>query len=130
MKMDKETVIKHQFWFLLGTYVLVWFIAVLWLKIAAGGPIEDAKKKYKTAEDGLKSASQDPKNPNTFCPPWDQYADQFDGHKHKIWTEAWELQKGIYDWPAELRNKKNADGSVGMVSIKTELTPDELTRYR
>jgi len=37
MKLDKETFAKHQFWFLLGTYLFVWFIAILWLKVAAGG---------------------------------------------------------------------------------------------
>ena len=28
MKMDKETLVKYQFWFLLGGYLVVWIIAV------------------------------------------------------------------------------------------------------
>ena len=37
MKLDKESLAKYQFWYLLGTYLVVWLVAVVWLKFAAGG---------------------------------------------------------------------------------------------
>ncbi len=118
MKLDKDTVIKHQFWFLLGTFVLVWVIAAFWLKVAAAKPIEDAQKAYKAADAKLKKASQGPKNPDTFCPPWQEYSKVIDQHKQVIWGQAWAIQKDMYDWPKGLTNSD-------MSTPQTELTPDE-----
>ncbi len=111
MKLDKETIVKHQFWFLLGTYLLVWLIAVLWLKFAAADPIEQAKKTYKDSSEKLKRNSQDPKNPNTFCPPWEEYAGVFNGHKQVIWKAAWDYQKPMFTWPEYFDSKISALGA-------------------
>jgi hypothetical protein len=99
MKLDKETVVKHQFWFLLGGYVLVWLIAVLALKFSAPGKIAAAQQEYKKSKDGLDRESKSPKNDKTFCPPWEAYGNIFDGHKKVIWKQAWDLQRWMYNWP-------------------------------
>ena len=124
MKLDKETIVKHQFWFLLGSYLLVWSIAMLWEKVAAGGPIADAQSKYKTANDTLDSAKQNPINTSKVLPPWNEQANDFDGWKSKIWAKAWELQGSMFDWPNDLSKAKD------MATPLTELTPDERTHYQ
>ena len=55
--MDKETVIKHQFWFLLGGYALVWLAAVLWIWGVAGDQIAKVQGEYKKAADSIRSSS-------------------------------------------------------------------------
>ena len=129
MKLDKETIIKHQFWFLLGTYLLVWLIAVLWLKFAAADPIEKAKKDYKETTDKLAASSRDPKNPNTFCPPWEAYGQVFDKHKQVIWKVAWDYQKPMFTWPAwPLESGLNSLG--GEFVPQDEMSPADLTQFR
>jgi hypothetical protein len=124
MKLDKETVIKHQFWFLLGSYLLIWFIAVLWLKFTAPDAITNAKNNYKKAADGVKAESASPVNKATFLPPWEKEADTFDKHKSVIWKQAWLFQAGMYDWPDYL--VKNYD----MSNPQTVISTDDLNRYR
>jgi hypothetical protein len=124
MKLDKDTVVKHQFWFLLGTFLLVWIIAVFWLKVAAGGPIEAAQKKYKGATDTLNTAKRDPINVSKVLPPWEKQTGIFEGWKGDIWKKAWNLQGGMYDWPEYLAKTKD------MTTPQTELTDDERSTYQ
>jgi hypothetical protein len=126
MKLDKETIVKHQFWFLLGTYLVVWLIAVLWLKFAAADPIAEAKKTYKNSSDKLSANSKDPKNPNTFCPPWEEYAKVFDGHKQVIWGKAWDYQKPMFTWPFESK----INSLQRELIPQDELSPEELEQFK
>lgn len=123
MKLDKDTFVKQQFWFLLGGYLLVWFIAVLWLKIAAGGPIDTAKKEYEKQTSGLKTAGQNPVNVDKFLPPWNAAAKVYNGHKSTIWETAWEYQKDMYDWPKEWAGKN-------MTTPQTPLSDDDRFNYK
>jgi hypothetical protein len=123
MKFDKDTVAKHQFWFFLGGFLLLWFIAVLWLKVAASGPIEKAKKDYESQSNTLKQAQSNPINISKVLPRWQKEAQTFDGHKSKIWNEAWIYQADMYDWPREWASKD-------MTTPQTELSPDDLFNYK
>lgn len=123
MKLDKDTLVKHQFWILLGSYLLVWIIAVLWLGAAAGPEITKAQSAYKTSSDKLTAAKTNPVNPVTFLPPWQKAADTFHGHKDVIWKDAWTYQAGMYDWPDRWKNKD-------MTTPQTELVPDDRSDYR
>jgi len=104
MKLDKETVVKHQFWFMLGGFALLWLIAITSLKLLAAGPIAAKKTAYEKSAGELKSAqSKKPKNPDTFLPPWKKNADLFRSKRDEIWSAAFELQtKGepFETWPA------------------------------
>ncbi len=123
MKLDKETVIKHQFWFLLGGYFLFWLVAVLWLWSTASGEIVKVKKAYEDNETALKSAQSNPINTATFLPPWEKEATIVNGHKIVIWNDAWDIQKDMYTWPKEWEQKD-------MANLQTPLSTDELRRYR
>ncbi|HTU88618.1 MAG TPA: hypothetical protein VMF69_00840 [Gemmataceae bacterium] len=125
MKLDQETIVKHQFWFLLGGYFLLWFIAVLCLKFIAPGKIEEFQKAYDGAASGVKTAqSGGPINTATFLPPWDKEAKTFSDHKSVIWGDAWNYQKDMYDWPEEWLTKYD------MTNPQAPLTPDDRNEYK
>jgi hypothetical protein len=123
MKLDQETVVKHQFWFLLGGYFLIWFIAVLCLMLIAPGEIAALKDGYEKAEKGVKDAKQKPINTTTFLPPWEKEAKEFSDHKGKIWRDAWNYQATMYDWPEEWLKKYD------MTNPQTQILPDDRTEY-
>ena len=124
MKLDKDTLVKQQFWFLLGGYLLVWVAAVFWLKAAAGEPIENAKKAFDGDKSQLQSAQRDPVNVKEFIPPWEKQFATFNGYKTEIWMQAWGGQKDMYNWPQEWMNTKD------METPQTPLTDTDLSAYR
>jgi hypothetical protein len=123
MKLDKETVVKHQFWFLLGGYLLIWLIAVLVLMFTAPDTIKKAKDAYKKAADDIASASKNPVNKATFLPPWEKEADEFSRHKSVIWKQASDFQQPIYFWPEHLTEKYD------MKYPETQISSDDRGRY-
>jgi hypothetical protein len=103
MKLDKETFIKHQFWFLLGGFVLVWLIGLTSLSFSASEPIKTKKDAYDKAANDIKMASTQkggPKN-ESFYKPWEEYGQKFIKHKDEIWEKAWKVQSEMFDWPSE-----------------------------
>ncbi len=99
MKVNKEALVKHNFWIILGVFTLLWLIAVCMLGFTAGAEIKknkDAFTKAKKDVEGIKN----PKNLDTFLPPWKDHQAMFQKHKDKIWEKAWtELQSAMYTWP-------------------------------
>jgi hypothetical protein len=99
-KFDKEQLIKHHFWIVLGVVLLCWMIALCILLFTVMGPITARRKAY---EDALAKINQNKtglKN-DSFLPPWKAHQDLFRRHKDTIWAQAWELQKGLYVWPTD-----------------------------
>jgi hypothetical protein len=125
MKFDQETVVKHQFWFLLGGYLLVWLVAVLWLWSAAGGMIETAQKNYKDASSAVKTAQGSAVNVATYLPPWKEEYEKINHHKVEIWSAAFGGQAGMYDWPKEWLDKYN-----GMTDPNVQLETDDKNNYK
>jgi hypothetical protein len=126
MKLDQETLAKHQFWFLLGGYFLIWLIAVMWMWFTYPGEIARLQDAYKKASDGVKSAqSSGPVNTATFVPPWEEEAKRFSAHKGVIWEKAWVYQSGMYDWPPEWIKKYN-----GMTNLQVSISPDDRAEYK
>jgi hypothetical protein len=115
MKMDKDALVKHKFWVLLGVFALLWIICLSFVAVNAGGPVDEAKKNYDAAKAAVAKYPR-PKNAS-FLPPWQKYGDTFTKHKNEVWKIAWfgdqvkpgetlppgqrrwEGQSGMYDWP-------------------------------
>jgi hypothetical protein len=111
MKMDKETFVKHQFWFLLGGFALLWIIALSSLKLLASGPIAEKRKKYEETEKAIKGV-RNPKNPETFLPPWKKNAELFRSKRDEIWSAAYQLQNEgdpFETWPNSMTQLKYPD---------------------
>jgi hypothetical protein len=96
--MDKESLKKNQFWYLLGGigFLLLILIPVTLFGMSGGA---DEKKKYESAANNVKGAKQ-PKNAN-FLPPWQRYQKVFADQKDGVWKKAWDTQKDLYTWPSK-----------------------------
>jgi hypothetical protein len=93
-KIDKEFLIKNQFWVGLGAFVLLWLIGVIMVMV---GPDATAKKDWKDAKDGVERS----RNPKTAADqiPWNNHGKMYRDQKDVIWAEAWKHQAAMYTWP-------------------------------
>ncbi len=104
-KFDKDTLVKHRFWIMLGTTGLLVFICWLVLVFSSSGAAE--KKKYNDTLDSVKKLEQGkPKNQNWIA-PWVEYGDKFTKQKDGVWQQGWDTQKDMYTWPS--RDKARFD---------------------
>src|SRR6266540_331058 len=99
MKLDKDTLLKNQFWIGLGTagVLLLGSIVVLFL-----GPASRAAKtrvEYDKFKEGLNKQT-DFKN-QRFVAPWDERKGQYTVHKEKVWGQAAVTQEGVMTWPED-----------------------------
>ncbi len=116
MKVDKDAILKHKFWILLGVFALLWLICLSVLCASAGAPVDEAKKDFDAAKTAVSkfTGANRPKN-DSFLPPWQADIKQFEQHKNTVWRTAWdgdqegdtppgqqrwEGQKGMYTWPS------------------------------
>jgi hypothetical protein len=105
MRIDKEVLIKQHFWILLGLFLILWFVCVALIKTSASEIGTKAKTEFTAARDAIKGAEgKAPKN-DTFNKPWNDYGAAYRGQKEKVWSDAWQVQKDMFDWPS--RDEQN-----------------------
>src|SRR5579883_673172 len=93
MKLDKDVLIKHNFWIVLGTFALVWSIAFLTIRFAAGGTTASLHKSFDESEKSITNAVKGhPKNKATYIDPWDNQAKEYRNIKNEVWKKAFDLQ--------------------------------------
>ena len=103
MKLDKETIVKQRFWFLLGSFVPLALIVWIMLITSVSGTVAKERKEVddsKKAIDGIK----DPKN-DEFVKLLREKQEKLQKQKEKVWEKAWATQVGIMTWPAPLDRK-------------------------
>ncbi len=99
MKFDKENLIKHKFWIVCGTFLILWLVAFTVLLVNGAEPARLHRDEYEKAKAAAENAlKQGPKN-DTFLKPWDEHKVKFLQHKDIIWEKAWLMQKDMYTWP-------------------------------
>src|SRR6266542_3326586 len=127
MKLDKDTLLKNQFWIGLGTagVLLLGTIVILFL-----GPASRAAKtraEYDKFKKDLES-QKDFKNPR-FVTPWNERKGEYTVHKEKVWGEAYVIQDGVMTWPYASRDtvfkELTEKGHFG-----DNIPDDALLRYR
>lgn len=102
MKLDKDFLVKNQFWIGLGVSTVLLLVLFCMLKFSVSTKPEEVRKKH---EDSLKSlkakASQghyvDDKP--EFLQPWIKRKEEFASLKGNIWEIAWEPQQNLMTWP-------------------------------
>jgi hypothetical protein len=98
MRVDKDALIKHHWWILLGVFFLLWLVSVGLIKTASAAG--KAKADYDSAAKSLEATkAKNPKNPS-FNAPWEAYGQTYAKQKDRIWGDAWDVQKDIFDWPS------------------------------
>ena len=102
MKLDKDTLVKHQFWLLLGLSGVLALASLVLLFLGPAAKAQAERKKFDDAKNSLgPKAPRDPKNPK-FLTAWNKRRDYFTGHKNTVWKQAWLTQADIMTWPREL----------------------------
>ena len=130
MKLDKETFVKHQFWFFLGIFLPVWIIALSIFKFNT----EVAKKQKKYDDDKKAIAGvTSPKN-ESFNRPWEKYGKVFHDNKEVVWKQAWELQNPPGDRSQWLFTWPDAQGEKSVFNTalypQNEIPRQDLSRYK
>jgi len=103
MKLDKETVVKHRFWFLLGTVVPLVLIVLCVLKFGVAPEVQAKEKDFKDAKTNV-SGITNPKN-QTFLDPVAKKQTTLQSKKNKVWEQAWKGQGDVILWPLEMQRE-------------------------
>lgn len=111
MKLDKETLVKHHFWYLLGVLVPLIFLALLLLWSGTAGAIEE---KQKALEDKKKLLGAIPGQGPTNQ-KWIKELESKEkaalSQRDQIWKAMWESQADLVTFPPVLA--KHKDGYFG-----------------
>jgi hypothetical protein len=101
-KIDKQMLIKHRFWILAGFFFLLVLIPLLVLTTSVSPTIGAEEVKLTQAKKTL----NDIKNPKS-----DKWVDalktadiEVNRRKNEVWEQAWEMQKDMMTWPADLND--------------------------
>jgi hypothetical protein len=110
MKTDKETLIKHHFWILLGVFGVLALILLILIPTVVGADAEAKDKRIKAAEGDLKANQNAVSRP--FIAALDEQKNVLGQKRGELWTEMYDKQKGLISWPGEMRytmGKKYSD---------------------
>jgi hypothetical protein len=125
MKVDKETLIKHQFWIGLGVFVPLVLFTLFWLGDATQAETEKKKQELDKHLKTLADLEQNrPKRKND----WNQLEllrVQLEKRKEEIWEKAWKMQEDLLSWPADPELEK-----LSKLKFGTELKDQEGLRIR
>jgi hypothetical protein len=104
MKLDKETLVKHQFWIGFGVLLLLIVVTLFWLSqvSAEGNATEKQKLDNKMAELGKYIAAA-PKNKNDIQVQKDRVA-LLEKRREEIWEKAWKMQEELMTWPPSVQS--------------------------
>jgi hypothetical protein len=130
MKLDKDTVIKHRFWFLLGLVVPLTLISLILLWSSAGSEIEAKENEYdKIKKDVEGVPGGKPKNDSwvTILNARDKAAAS---KKQEIWQKAWEEQKEDFTrWPSVPQAVGFWRENLANKSVGDAITDDDCALY-
>jgi hypothetical protein len=107
MKLDKETLVKHQFWIVFGVFILFLLVTVFWLQDAAATGTEKDKETLKKCFNEL-DQNKNPisKQDNKAL---EDRENQLKRRKDEIWQKAWDIQQSLCTWPTEDLQKQLMD---------------------
>lgn len=127
MKMDKEVLIKHHFWFLaIGAVVLTALSIVLLNSVVKA----DIAKKRKELEDQHKALQgyTAVKTPREIKEK-EREAEQIESFQDKIWAYAWKQQEPLFVWPDNVEKRfrfsRGSDGEIGLFASKIKILAPE-----
>jgi hypothetical protein len=105
MKLDKETLIKHRFWFLLGAFVPLWLIALVIL-LGVASDITKKRQEYDKQVGVAKGIDKADTKTEHFIKPLKDQEEALRGHKLTVWWDVWNSQIDpetgkhfMDDWP-------------------------------
>src|SRR5262245_19750153 len=113
MKMDKQALIKHHFWILLGTLALVALILLIVIPISVGGIIDDKEKAISGMSTTL-DGKRNPKNKGQIAAMTEQTT-VLGGRRETLHKEMFNRQQDLLTFPPELAslNKLEFGAEIG-----------------
>lgn len=112
MKLDKETFVKHHFWYLLGILVPLIFLALFLLWSGTAGAIEENQKKLEDKKKLLEGIAGQKILPNSkWIAELDKREKAALSQRDAIWKAMWEAQADLVTFPPVLA--KHKDGYFG-----------------
>src|SRR5262245_1266107 len=104
MKVDKQALIKHHFWILLGVFALFGVILVILVPVMIGSEIKDKEAAYAKVASDLDNATKGPTTQFTVD-RLDEQKNQLGGRRSTIWRDMYSRQAGLLTFPTELLAK-------------------------
>src|SRR5438445_7274012 len=120
MKFDKETVIKHHFWFLLGTAMPLALVGILILMTVVSAEISKNRKDLETKLNAAKVS--DPAKNDEWIREIQKHVEKSKKREKEVWEEAYNFQNTLFTWPEEMQNKHDFDGGLFASEIRVEKT--------
>jgi hypothetical protein len=102
MKIDKEYLVKHHFWFMLAAYLplVVLSLVLLWTSVA--GAIDKRATDLKSLKDKVKTNTKPDAKNMAWIDAATKKAEALAKQKNKVWSEVWNGQAAIFTWPEPL----------------------------
>ncbi len=101
MKLDKETLLKEHFWFLLALALPLALVSLILLLYTSGNLIAAPQKKIKDAEAELQRIKgSKPKHPR-WLDALKKREDLAILQQKKVWEKNWKDQEKLMTWPAD-----------------------------
>lgn len=105
MQLDKDTLLKHRFWILLGLAIPIIIVVVILVPTTVGGETETKRKKVESTITSLNLP--DPKN-DKWIEGLGGKEKTLDDKRKEVWKAAWDAQASLYDWPKALDSLRSA----------------------
>src|SRR5258708_27942961 len=103
VQFDKELLIKHHFWILLGSSILLALIALIMLPSSVGQTVEKEEKTFNSNKEALTKLNQ-PKN-EKWVKAFEVQDGVVKGKKDEVWGDSWKVQETMMTWPDSLEDK-------------------------
>ncbi len=125
MKLDKETLVKHRFWILLGVEVPLVLIATLVLLFGVRKAIAELEKKVDA--DVKKPLSIKEIRNQKWLDDLTKQEQDIVGKLDKIWADGWKEQDDLATWPTSPNKTQNLQArfSQGNFVVKIRVSRDK-----
>ncbi|OAI54269.1 hypothetical protein AYO44_15240 [Planctomycetaceae bacterium SCGC AG-212-F19] len=118
MKLDKESIVKHQFWIGFVLLILLIFGTLLWLQgVSAESNVIEGQKLKGHKDELDKLMTQPPRNKTDIRFLKDRVS-ALERRREEIWKRAWEMQEPLMTWPPKMQPE------LGKLAFGTEIKDD------
>src|SRR5580700_2924566 len=104
MKMDKQTLIKHHFWILLGVFGLFALVLIILVPVIIGAEADEKLNAIVKINKDLDTSSQSPMT-RGYIQAQDKEIGTLSERRETIWRDMYRRQGGILTFPADLATK-------------------------
>jgi hypothetical protein len=114
MTLDKETLLRNRFWVMLGVFLPLVLIALIYLSTGVAGELDNQRNHIKKVETDLDGNFPKVKGKtDSELERLKSKTAQLDQRRVELWKEAWALQDGLQVWPKAIEEAALLDKNGG-----------------